>query len=129
MDPFTLVAGIASIIGGISAIVAGWQALQLRREFNREQNRKNKAVTIALSHGGQSLNLPVDFRRGDLTRAELLGRLGMIQMKKKGERFSLSYMNTSAFYQQLNRIAGGDGEATLTIPCTKEEFNQFDLKA
>ncbi len=69
----------------------------------------------------------MELRRAELTRAEILGRLGMIPMKTKGSRFSLSYLNKPEFLAQINQIMDGSGDAVLTIPCTQEEFEQFDL--
>jgi len=74
----------------------------------------------------------VPLRRADLTRAELLGRLGMVPVKKdqKGEeqkRFTISYFNSKEFFERLNALILGNGSDVLIIPCSKEEFEQFDI--
>lgn len=48
-------------------------------------------------------------------------------MKKKGQRFTIEYTNTPEFLKRINEIVEGNEDTTLTIPCTKEEFEQFDL--
>jgi len=60
--------------------------------------------------------------RAEITRAEILGRLGMILMKLRGCRFS------PEFLRRLNEIIQGSEDTVLTIPCTQQEFEQFDLK-
>jgi hypothetical protein len=72
--------------------------------------------------------LPIELRRAELTRAEILGRIGMIPMKEKGKRFSLEYLNTSKFLRRINEIIEGHGDSDLVIPCTEEELNQFDYR-
>ena len=53
----------------------------------------------------------------------------MLPLTKKGGRFSLDYLSTPQFLQQINQISGGqEEENVLTISCTEEEFNQFDLE-
>jgi hypothetical protein len=52
----------------------------------------------------------------------------MIPLKNKEKnRFSLSYLNTTGFIQQLNQIINGNGDGILTISCDDDEFDQFDL--
>jgi hypothetical protein len=127
LDILGLVADAIGILGAGFALYAAIQAHQIREAQEREQQRQNKKVTVLLQYGSESHALPVELRRADLTRSEVLGRIGMIPMKQKGQRFSLSYLNEPAFLQQINQIAEGKGDAVLTIPCTIEEFDQFDL--
>ncbi|WLE96850.1 MAG: hypothetical protein QTN59_19500 [Candidatus Electrothrix communis] len=84
-------------------------------------------ITVTLVHGSKKKELPLEMRRSDFTRPEIFGRIGMLPLKEKGRRFQLSYISTPEFLQQLNRIRENDGEAALVIPCTEEEFSQFDL--
>lgn len=83
-------------------------------------------------YGGQAYELPVDIRRTELTRSELLGRLGMVPVKKdeKGneqKRFSISYLNSKEFFERLSQLVLGTGSDALVIPCKKEEYEQFDI--
>lgn len=122
-----LIADIAGILGAIFALFAWIQTRQLRKEIEKEKQRMNKKVTVTLSLGQQKIEVPVDLRRAELTRAEVLGRLGMIPRKGEKGQFSLRYLNTPDFFKQINQIIDGTGDSVLTISCTPEEFEQFDI--
>jgi hypothetical protein len=51
----------------------------------------------------------------------------MIPIKATGKRFELKHLNTSEFLRRVNEIIDGNNETTLVIPCTKQEFEQFDI--
>jgi hypothetical protein len=122
-----LVADGIGILGAVFALYAAIQAHFIRREQQQERQRQNEKVDVKLNHGGEELELPIELRRADVTRAEVLGRIGMIPMKEQGRRFSLKYLSNPDFLKQIDQIAEGKGENVLTISCNKEEFNQFDL--
>lgn len=122
----SLIADIVGILGAVFALMAWLQSLQTRKAINAEERRQRKRVKIIINHGGQSIPLPAEIRRAELTRSEILGLLGMLPMKKKG-RYSLSYLNSPDFMVRVNQIADTTGDATLTIPCTQEELDQFDV--
>lgn len=126
-DWLGLAADTTGILGALFALLAWWQARQLRQEAHAERMRQNRAVTLVLQHGARRIELPVELRRAELTRAEILGRLGMIPMRTRGQRFSLDYLNTPDFLRQINQIASGNGPGLLTIPCTAAELDQFDI--
>lgn len=81
-----------------------------------------------MRYGADEIQLPVELRGAKTTRAEILGRLGMIPMKQSGSRFSVAFLNTPEFLRRLNEIIQGGEGTVLTIPCTQKEFEQFDLK-
>lgn len=123
-----LVADIIGILGAVFALLAWRQARQLREDLKQEQTRQNQVVQVELRQGEKTYALPVlQLRRGELSRAEILGRIGMIPMKKKGQRFEIRYTNTAEFLKQINQILDGKVDSILTIPCTDDEFEQFDL--
>ncbi|WP_334986689.1 hypothetical protein [Nostoc sp.] len=102
----------------------------LHQEFEQDQKRQEQKIAVILQSGArQRLELPVELRRAELTRAEILGRIGMIPMKVKGQRFSLEYLNTPDFLRQINHILASDGNSILTIPCDESEYAQFDLNS
>jgi hypothetical protein len=116
---------IASVLQLVSTfiIVAVWL---WRNSF--EKRRLNQPVKVLLEYGGQTLTLPLELRRGDVTRAEVLGRLGMIPLIKS-PRFSLSYTSKQQFLVDLQKvIEANESSSTLRIPCQKEEFEQFNLE-
>ena len=127
MEWIGLVADIIGILGAIFALFAWLKARELQQELEREKMRQHKEVQVVLAHGANKIELSVKLRRAELTRAEILGRIGMIPMKKKEDRFSIAYLDTPDFLQQINQIIEGTDEGILTIACTKREFEQFDL--
>lgn len=122
MEWLGFTADIIGIFGALFALLAWLQSRRIKQQLEQEQRRQNRKVTIVLQHGGESLELPVELRRAEMTRGEILGRIGMI---RSGQRFELSYLNNPDFLRQINQIIEGTGDALLTIPCTKEELEQF----
>ena len=127
MQYLSPIADIIGILGALFALLAWRKAREVQRELQREQQRQSRKITVILNYGPKPLELPVHIRRVELTRAEILGRIGMLPMKNPGARFSLGYINKPEFLQRMYEITGSTGDTTLTIPCTKEEFEQFDL--
>ena len=107
-------------MGGIFATLA-WLKLRALDRLDEPV-----AVFLSLTSGEQKIELPLQMRRRDLTRAEFLGRMGMIPMKEKGKRFALRYLFTPEFISGINEVADGK-TSVLEIPCSKEEIDQFDL--
>jgi len=127
MELFSIVADFISIIGAIFALFAWLKARELQKQREQENQHQNRKIQVVLQYGSEKIELPVQLRRAELTRSEILGRLGMIPLKKEGkERFSLKYLNTPEFFRQMNQIIEGRGEGVLTIACTADEFEQFD---
>jgi hypothetical protein len=124
---FDWIANISSVLSLIFAFLAALQTFLLDRKFNQEKQRLAKKVKVIVNYGAKRIELPVDMRRGELTRAEVQGLLGVLPMKQKGGRYSISYLNTPEFFSQLRQIADGTGEAILTISLNEEELAQFDL--
>lgn len=103
----------------------------LKKEFGNAQKlkeRQEQKISVKLQNGArQLLDLPIELCRAELTRAEILGRIGMIPMAEKGKRFTLSYLSTPDFLRQIHQVVEGNGDDVLTIPCNEEEFKQFNL--
>lgn len=129
MELLSPIADVVGILGAFFALFAWIKARQVRQILEKERWRQNELVKVILSYGAEKLELPVALRREELTRAEILGRLGMIPMKTKGQRFSLGYLNTAGFLEQITQILNGSRGTTLIISCTEEEFHQFDLES
>lgn len=123
-----LSADIIGIAGAVFAFFAWRRTKRLSEKLEKEKQRLSRKVTVVLNHGQEKIELPVQLRRAELTRAEILGWLGMLPLKNKGGRFSLDYLSTPGFFHQINQIAEGTGDSVLTISCTKEEFDQFERK-
>lgn len=123
---------IIGVLGGIFAFLAWIQTLRLRRYQIAERERLNSMIRVVLQYEDKKYELPFPLRRSEFTRAELLGRLGMIPIKnedseKEQKRFLLTYLNSKEFFERMNTIVQGEGEALLVIPCEWKEFNQFDF--
>ena len=126
---FGFFADVLSVIGAFYAFFAWLQAKANNRQITREQERMNSRIKVILTEivSKRQIVLPVHLRRLELTRAELLGRIGMIPRKNKSEFFVLSYLNSSSFFQELNRIQASSQEENLLIPCSSSEIDQFDV--
>lgn len=126
-----LVADGIGILGAIFALFAWMQSRALKEHLDAEAARQNEPIQVALAHGDRQFSLPVELRRSEFTRAEVLGRIGMIPLKSKDpkDRFILRHTNTPSFLKQINQIIDGRGPGVLLIPCDKTELNQFDMEA
>ncbi len=126
---FGFFADVLSVIGSVFAFFAWTQAKINSKQMTKEKERMNSRIKIILTENvsKRQILLPVHLRRLELTRAELLGRIGMIPRKNKSEFFVLSYLNSSSFFQELNRIQTSNQEENLVIPCSREEIEQFDV--
>lgn len=127
MDLFNAFGTFVGLLAAFFSLLAWLKARRIQKDQQAEKARQSKSITVTLQYGGKKIELPVELRRAELTRAEVLGRLGMIPKTIKGSRFDLAYLNTPEFFKQVHQIMDGSGDAVLTIPCTQEEFEQFDL--
>jgi hypothetical protein len=127
MEKLYQLANIISIISTVFSILAWINSWQVNRRLKREQRRQNKKIKIELICGSKSYELPGEIRRAEFSRAEVLGLLGMIPMKVKGQRFVLGYLNTPKFRFRFNEILEGGNDTILQISCNEEEYNQFEF--
>lgn len=101
----------------------------LNDKLDREQKRLNEPISVvltAVAPSTETITLPVPIRRKDLSRGELMGRLGMIN---SGQKFSVAYLNNPKFFRQLDAIIEGDGSDILEIQCQSEELEYFKPKS
>lgn len=122
----------ADIIGITAAVFAGWQAYKIRQERKQEMERQDKKVKIVLKGPTHSIVLPFDLRRRETTRAEILGRIGMIPLKplpdgKPKTKFEILYTNTEDFLKRMYEIIGGKEDEEFIITCESSEIDQFNL--
>jgi hypothetical protein len=133
MKWLTIISEIFSILSALLALIAVINTHRINKKLTQERQRLDKRIKVMLQYGSESLELPMELRREEVSRAEILGRLGMIPMKvplkeEKQPRFSLKYTNKPEFLQQINDIKLSNGEHILTIPCSEDEFKQFDIE-
>jgi hypothetical protein len=116
------------VAGAIFALLAWLKIKRTADDLERERQRLGQHVNVSLvlEHEGKTRTLPVGLRRSELTRAELLGRLGMMPMATPGQRFALSFLNTPEFLGRLEEAQTSTGKYTFVIPCKDAaEFEQF----
>ena len=122
-----IVADLIGIAGAATATAALWQLLKNKKE----KKRLNQIVSVVLQCAEDERRIKplMVVRRKDITRAELQGILGTIKLADpKQSRYSLSHINTSTFWEDIERLQASDKKEgdTLVIPCTVEEIEQFD---
>ncbi len=110
------------------ALATTVQNYRLRRHMAAEQKRMNEVIELMIyvTNGSESITLPITIRRCEVSRAEVLGRIGMIPMRQRGQRFTLAYCASMGFCEAISGIVAGHA-TSLLIPATQEELNQFDL--
>lgn len=121
------------IIIGIFGTYYSWNAWNESKKtqqfLKKEEGRKNEKINVILINGKNEHILPT-MRRQDVTRSEIQGRLGVIPMKVKGNRYSIEFTNSPEFYQQIDLVSAGSnelGNSDLIINCTNEELAQFNF--
>ena len=123
-------ADIIGVLGAIFATLAWINTRKIRHESAKERERKNQKIKVILKNydTNKTLLLPVELSREELSRAELLGRIGMMPTKNPKERFAINYFNSKEFYQQLDQVRIGSGEYNFVISCTVNEIEQFNVR-
>ncbi|MBF0585470.1 LapA family protein [Prosthecochloris sp. N3] len=126
---FGLIADLIGIAGAFFALFAWLWSIWSMVRASKEKKRLRQRIPVVLKtrESLRSLELPVHFRRDELNRQELMGRIGMIPMKKKGKRFEIRYTNQPDFLEAINRIKESSVLEPLVIPCSDEEIEQFDV--
>ena len=134
MELVGLIADILGIFGAIAAVFAWLSSSKTNRMLELERKRQNQKIKVILENieNGQILQLPVQLRREEFTRSEVLGRIGMIPIKKtlldKGQkRFGIKYLNNPQFLQKINEIQEDSIKTELRIQCDQDELNQFEM--
>jgi hypothetical protein len=111
----------------VFALLAWFNTIRIRRDQRREQQRLDEKVRLRLSNREETrlIDLPGAMRRAEVTRAEVLGWIGMLPMKVKGKRYEIAYINEADFLDQLSQVQTGRGETLLRIYCSSQELAQF----
>lgn len=102
---------IIGILGAIFALFAWLKARQVQQEFQKEQQRQSRKITVILNYRPQPLELPVQIRRIELTRAEILGHIGMLPMKTQARDLVLAISKSPIFFSIFTRA--------LVVPATR----------
>ncbi|HPE60797.1 MAG: CRISPR-associated protein Csx16 [Thiothrix sp.] len=116
-------------IGIAAALVAMVFSILVWLHQKRRERCENALVTVKLycAEYGQSYVLPSPIRRKDLTRAEILGLLGMLPMRDNGQRYNLSGVSSQPFLAALENAQVDSRVGEVRVPCSMKELEQFDL--
>ena len=115
---------VSNLAGAIGGIIAAFGVIKMLAA----QRRQAENVVVALRLEGEegTIDLPLEMLRRDVSRAELLGRIGMLPMRQKGARVAIRSLSTPAFMRAVNEVVEGR-ISTLVIPATSGEIEQFDI--
>jgi hypothetical protein len=113
----------------LAAAAATWWA-------QRQTARRGKEVIdVLLVSPTRKARLRLQLRREDVSRAEVLGRIGMVPLAAGVPgRFrirslgTVSWLGSSSFLQNIQKVQDGNSD-TLRITVEEEEIDQFDLVA
>ena len=137
MEVFGYIANIIAVVGIPYSV---YQIIGARKEYKEnlekqkvEEKRKNDLIEICMREigGHKKIILPGKIRRTQLTRQEIMGRIGAIPKKSpkgkatKQDRFKIEYTNTRDFLDQVDNCYVSR-ETELCVNCKTEEINQFD---
>lgn len=120
LDRIAIVAGLLAFLGTAYSAFKWWQ-------HQRRQHELEKPVPIKLvdaKSGRVLLELPHQPPRRSVTRAEVLGLLGMIPSRQ--QRFDWAWLHDARFMHHLEAVHRGQRHV-LEIPVTPEEFAQLDM--
>ncbi len=120
LDRIGIVCGIIAFLGTAYSAFRWW------RHQRRERQLQEPVVVrlVAQANGRRLLELPYRPSRRTVTRAEVLGLLGMIPSRQ--QRFDWKWLLKPEFMRHIEEIHTGDRDV-LEIPLTDEEFRQLDL--
>lgn len=111
----------------VSSLIAGIYSLLLWFKLNKQRKTDDELVTIQITceENEFSYMLPGKIRRKNLTRAEVQGLLGILPMKNKGERYSLSYLSHGHFFRSLEEAQ--EKSSILKVKLSAEELGYFNI--
>jgi hypothetical protein len=115
---------LANVLGVVSVAVS--TAIYANQKRVEMKNNTIVSVKLILVDNSYEVSLPLKMLRKDVSRAEMLGRLGMIPMRQKGARFAIKSLFSQALMDEIIKVQLG-ATNVVTIPCTREEIEQFDL--
>jgi hypothetical protein len=120
LDRIGIICGILAFLGTAYSAFRWW------RHQSRERQLQEPVIVrlVAEEDGRHLLELPHRPARRTVTRAEVLGLLGMIPSRQ--QRFDWKWLLDARFMQHIEEIHRGDRDV-LEIPLTAAEFRQLDL--
>ena len=118
------------ILGLLAFVGTGYSALMWVRHFRRERQLAEPVVIrlVDAVSGAARYELPYQPPRRTVTRAEVLGLLGMIPSAQSGARFEWAWLHTCDFMAQLEDVYLARRDV-LDIALTPGEFAQLKILA
>lgn len=124
MEVLNFIGNISNVAGAIGGVVAAIGVVKMLAASKRQAEVVE--VILCHHHDGEKVILPLEMLRRDISRAELLGRIGMLPMRQKGARFSIRALSSREFFAGINKVVDGK-TSELIIPVSREELEQFEL--
>ena len=124
MEIMKTLGDLANVAGVTGAIVSAIGVVRLQMDKWKMSDKVSVHLCID-EEGTPQVRLPIYMRRRDVSRAEILGRLGMLPMATPGKRFTFKYLSTPEFDEAVNAVAEGKRNLIL-LHSTREEADQFD---
>lgn len=94
------------------------------------EKRSREKVQLVLQHGAYaSYTLPIILQRGEVSRAEVLGYIGLIPAKKKQDgkpRYKIDYLSSESFIKQIHQVKAGKQDIII-LKCKADEYGYFDF--
>lgn len=118
LDRIGIVTGLLAFLG------TTFSASMWLRQILRERKMREPVPIRIVVEDGRRYELPIQPPRRIVTRAEVLGLLGMIPSRQL--RFDWKYFLDAPFLQHVEEVYRGKRDA-LEISLTAEEFAQLDL--
>lgn len=123
----------------VDTITLGLLAVQFRewrrllREQQHDAHLPDGGIDIVLRERGgrRSYTLPLPLRRRDVTRSEVMGRIGCIPRHEPSKNYTIRYTNSFAFVQQILNFEDPayNGPRRIEVWCSPgREMEQFDVK-
>lgn len=120
LDRIAIVTGLLAFLGTAYSAFRWWQHQRRQKELEtpvpiRLMSAENRRLLLELPHQPP---------RRIVTRAEVLGLLGMIPSRQ--QRFDWAWLHDARFMRHLEEVHRGQRDV-LEISLTAEEFAQLDL--
>lgn len=127
---FNEIGPIADILGISGAIIAALSSLYGRWYSFKQRRLNNEKISVYLESETRYYRLKGELRREEVSRAEVLGRVGMIPTVDPKKRFRIEYASTDEFINELNDIRETTHKGSnvrFSILCSEDELNQFEI--
>jgi len=132
MEIFSYIADFIGIFSFFAAVAAWINTRKIQKNQKLELERLNQKIKVRLINPDTKnyIDLNGEMRREEISRAEILGWIGMLPKIQGLERsrFQLEFSNKDEFFTRMNAVRTGSGDMTFEIDCTEYELDQFAVE-